>query len=138
MSTRSVSGHYRNGQRVRAYRQGGPSSGQRAVDAGLGTLASAGVLTSIVLDTVGLLINVTGLLIAAIAGSLLGVRFYKRTRRRPWSKRRHRLRLRRRRMGGPPATRPHSAPWGGSAPWGDRGGLWRVEDGKLRRVRGSS
>jgi hypothetical protein len=147
MSTRRVRAHTRDGHRVSGYRQGGRSPRQKAIDGGLGALASAGALTSVVFDTVGLVIEIGALLLATVFGLLLGVRSYKTTP--AWKRNRLKARIqravkpRRRHASrtpkpGPPARRntgPDGAsPFAGTAPWAGRPVEWRYDNGKLRQV----
>jgi hypothetical protein len=128
--TRSVRSHTRNGRRVAGYRQTYQSRAAMMADVGVGVAVAAGTLTSMILDLAGLLVNITGMLVAA----LFGARWTHRNR--------HSIRLRKLRrqfrsrqqakISRRPARSPRqhdSAPWAGTAPWsGKRSGTWRVHD----------
>lgn len=122
MPTARVSAHYRNGQRVRGYSQRRPQSrAAMLANAGTGSLVAAGGLTAAAMGLLDAVLTVTAYTLLALFGSLLGVRFYKRTHRRPWSKRRKRVSIKRRKPGSGPPARRGRAPWAGSAPWSHSG-----------------
>jgi hypothetical protein len=138
VSTRSVRAHTRNGRRVGGYRQSYRSRGAVMADAGVGLLVSLGTLASLIFDLAGLVVNITGMVIAG----LFGARWTYRNR--------HAIRIRRARRAFRPKRRGKitrrpanrgsghpTAPWAGDAPWaGKRSGEWRVhEDGRtIERV----
>jgi hypothetical protein len=129
MPTRRVAAHTRNGRRVSGYRQTYQSRAAMMADVGVGVAVAAGTLTSMILDLAGLLVNITGMLIAA----LFGVRWAHRNRHAiRLRKLRRKFRPKRRgKVSRRPARRQQheSAPWAGTAPWsGKRSGTWRVHD----------
>ena len=136
VSSRGVRSHTRNGRTVRGYRQGYQSRAQQAADAGLGVLIAAGTLTSVLLDLAGLVVNITGLLIAA----LFGLRWTYRSRHAlRWRKLKRAFRPTRRHTGKHPARRRHdNEPWRSRPVLGgprSRDGIYnRSGNGEWRKV----
>jgi len=130
MTTTHVRGHMSQGHSVRPHSRNVRSAKAQLADTGLGVMVGVGSIATEVLNLTAMVVSVLAYTIAALAGLLLGYRFYKR---QPSVIRKARARVRRvlrpTRLGSvnlggkAPAPRPShpTAPWHGDAPWANNG-----------------